>query len=34
MLEREHIEDTINNMLIDINYIKFSIYTNSKRLKN
>ena len=34
MLKREHIEDTINNMLIDINYIKFSIYTNGKKLNN
>lgn len=33
MLERVHIEDTINNMLNDINYIKFSIYTNGKKSK-
>jgi len=32
MLERTHIEDTINNMLNDINYIKFSIYTSGKRV--
>ncbi len=33
MLERHHIESTINNMLEDINYIKLSLYTNNKSNK-
>jgi hypothetical protein len=31
MLDRHHIEDVINNMLSDINYIKLNIYECSKR---
>lgn len=33
MVTRHHIEDTINNMLNDINYIKLNIYSNSKNFK-
>ena len=33
MLYRHHIDETINNMLNDINYIKFSVYTNSIKNK-
>lgn len=33
MITRHHIEDTINNMLNDINYIKLNIYSNSKNFK-
>lgn len=29
MITRHHIEDTINNMLNDINYIKLSIYSDN-----
>ena len=32
-MEKQHIEDTINTMLNDINYIKFSIYTNGNKTK-
>lgn len=30
MIERHHIEETINNMLNDIDYIKMSIYNSDK----
>lgn len=30
MLERHHIDEEINNMLNDINYIKLSIYKNRR----
>lgn len=33
MIERHHIEETINSMLNDINYIKMSIYNSDKHRK-
>lgn len=30
MVERHHIDETINNMLNDINFIKMSIYNSDK----
>ena len=34
MLERHHIEETINNMINDINYIKLSVYSNKKSMRD
>ena len=33
MVTRHHIEDTINNMLSDINYIKISVYECGKNFE-
>ncbi len=33
MIERHHIDETINSMLNDINYIKMSIYNSDKHIK-
>ncbi len=33
MIERHHIEETINNMLSDIDFIKMSIYNSGKHTR-
>lgn len=33
MIERHHIDETINSMLNDINYIKMSIYNSDKHME-